>query len=71
MKPSITVETAGKGCSQCHKDLGFEFSFAFQPIVNVREATIFGYEALVRGTEGQGAFSILNQVGADNRYAFD
>lgn len=71
MKPSITVETAGKGCSQCHKDLGFEFSFAFQPIVNVREPTIFGYEALVRGTEGQGAFSILNQVGTDNRYAFD
>ena len=32
---------------------------------------IFAYEALVRGTDGASAGSILARVNDDNRYAFD
>lgn len=44
---------------------------AFQPIVDIRERTVFAYEALVRGTDGAGAGSILARVNEDNRYRFD
>ena len=44
---------------------------AFQPIVDVEAYRVYAYEALVRGTEGQSAYSILSQVTPENRYAFD
>ncbi|RXH55602.1 EAL domain-containing protein [Granulicella sibirica] len=44
---------------------------AFQPIVDVNAEEVFAYEALVRGPEGQSAGSVLGQVTAENRYAFD
>lgn len=59
------------GCGFCYVPLGFEFSFAFQPIVNLTSRTIFGYEALVRGPKGESALSVLSQVNDQNRYAFD
>ena len=39
------------GCRECREGLGldFEFSMAFQPIVDVGKREVFGYEALVRG----------------------
>ncbi|AXS85368.1 EAL domain-containing protein [Marinobacter sp. Arc7-DN-1] len=49
----------------------FSFTFAFQPIVDVLSASVFAYEALVRGPEGQGAMSVLSRVNERNRYAFD
>ena len=61
------------GCEGCRNGAGFEqpFSMAFQPIVDVTGQAICAYEALVRGTEGQGAYSVLSQVADGNRYAFD
>jgi EAL domain-containing protein (putative c-di-GMP-specific phosphodiesterase class I) len=47
------------------------FSMAFQPIVEAGEARVFAYEALVRGTEGQGAFEVLSHLTAANRHHFD
>lgn len=44
---------------------------AYHPIVDVQDQTIWGYEALVRGTHGQSAGQILNQVDDANRYKFD
>ncbi|WP_084603333.1 EAL domain-containing protein [Devosia enhydra] len=44
---------------------------AFQPIVMARSATIWGYEALVRGVNGEGAGAILAAVTEENRYRFD
>lgn len=60
-------------CGQCRMDneLGFAFTFAYQPIVNVRSKTIFAHEALVRGLNGESAFSIMSQVNETNRYTFD
>ena len=60
-------------CKGCHDrpPLDLAFSMAFQPIVDVRDQTVFAYEALVRGLDGSGAGQILSQVNADNRYQFD
>jgi EAL domain-containing protein (putative c-di-GMP-specific phosphodiesterase class I) len=44
---------------------------AFHPIVDVSQGAVWGYEALVRGTEGQGAGQILGMIDESNRYKFD
>tara|TARA_R110000824_G_scaffold50961_3_gene142200 strand:+ start:53382 stop:54071 length:690 start_codon:yes stop_codon:yes gene_type:complete len=44
---------------------------AFQPIVDVSQREIIYYEALVRGPNGESAFSILDQVTDDLLYRFD
>jgi EAL domain-containing protein (putative c-di-GMP-specific phosphodiesterase class I) len=49
----------------------FPFSMAFQPIVDVEARDIFAYEALVRGPNGESAFSVLSHVTEESRYAFD
>ncbi|MEO1986123.1 MAG: EAL domain-containing protein [Martelella sp.] len=51
--------------------LAFDFSMAFQPIIDLRDGAIFAYEALVRGTAGEGAASVLSKVTQNNLYAFD
>lgn len=60
-------------CRQCADTqmLGFDFSFAFQPIVDVRRACVVAYEALVRGPGGEPAHSVLGRLTDDNRYRFD
>ncbi|MDB5641411.1 MAG: rtn, partial [Hyphomicrobiales bacterium] len=60
-------------CVACRdgEPLGFEFQIAFQPIVHLREARVWAYEALVRGAHGEPAFAVLNQVTERNRYKFD
>lgn len=61
-----------KGCSGCQDSkLDFDFSYAFQPIVDLRTRSIFAHEALVRGVNGESAYSVLSRVNDDNRYAFD
>ena len=60
-------------CVGCREDveLPFEFKMAFQPIVDTSNNRVWGYEALVRGVNGESAFSILSQVSEENRYRFD
>lgn len=58
------------GCRQSD-NLPFKFKMAFQPIVDVTAHQVWGYEALVRGENGEPAYSILEQVGEENRYSFD
>jgi EAL domain-containing protein (putative c-di-GMP-specific phosphodiesterase class I) len=60
-------------CNNCAdtNDLEFDFSMAFQPIINCKTNLIYGYEALVRGLNGESAYSIISKVNEDNRYAFD
>lgn len=59
-----------RGC-QSSPPLDFDFNFAFQPIVDISTRQLFAHEALVRGTAGEGALSILERVNDDNRYRFD
>jgi EAL domain-containing protein (putative c-di-GMP-specific phosphodiesterase class I) len=60
-------------CSECRngKSLGFEFSMAFQPIINTETGQVYAYEALARGPEGQGAGWVFQHVNAENLYRFD
>lgn len=67
----ITQTSEAPGCSGCSVPLDFDFTFAFQPIVDVAKGSVYGYEALVRGVDGQSAGEVLSRVNDDNRYAFD
>lgn len=67
----MAVTLPEDGCKQCATPLDFDFTFAFQPIVSLKQQSIWGYEALVRGTQQESAWSILSQVNDENRYAFD
>lgn len=61
------------GCRNCKdaRAIDFDFTMAFQPIIDTRTNRIFAYESLVRGKDGAGAQSILSKVTDDNRYVFD
>ena len=48
-----------------------EATCAFQPIVDVNEKSIFGYEALVRGRNNESAAEILGAVSESERSEFD
>lgn len=60
-------------CSGCRDGTDFEvpMAMAFQPIMDTLTNTPFAYEALVRGSDGSGAASVLSKVTDGNRYAFD
>lgn len=60
-------------CKKCADpgQLDFDFTMAFQPIINSKTKCIYGYEALVRGLNNESAYSIISQVNDDNRYLFD
>jgi EAL domain-containing protein (putative c-di-GMP-specific phosphodiesterase class I) len=60
-------------CNNCRnkKDLDFDFTMAFQPIINCSNQSIYGYEALVRGLNNEPAYSIFSKVNDKNRYLFD
>ncbi len=61
------------GCNRCkdNEELDFDFSYAYQPIVDFHSRTIFAHEALVRGINGESAASVLAKVTDDNLYRFD
>ena len=51
--------------------VGFQFDYAFQPIIDIDRQSIFAHEALVRGPSGESAASVLTKVNDGNRYRFD
>ncbi|AZZ89714.1 EAL domain-containing protein [Hahella sp. KA22] len=60
-------------CSECVHGAGlsFDFSMAFQPIVNLHERNVYAHEALVRGVNNESAGAILGRIDYHNRYRFD
>ncbi len=64
-------EAKDASCKNCKNSLDVEFTFAFQPIINLKDKKIFAYEALVRGLKGEGAMEILSRINDKNRYSFD
>ncbi len=62
-----------RDCEDCGKAerVGFQFDYAYQPIVDMDRKAVFAHEALVRGPAGEGAMSVLSQVDEHNRYRFD
>ncbi len=61
------------GCNVCRdkSQLPFDFTMAFQPIMDLVEERPFAYEALVRGVNGESAATVLGWVDDSNRYRFD
>lgn len=57
-------DTPSVKCQKCkeEQELGFDIVFAYQPIVDLRTRSIYAHEALVRGPNGESAFSVLSQV---------
>lgn len=48
-----------------------DFTFAFQPIVNVIEGSIISFEALVRGVNNESALEVLQRVAEADLHHFD
>jgi len=77
MSPTFPSQAEGTkapaGCEKCKSAQALEFDivFAYQPIVDLATRSIFAHEALVRGPNGESAYSVLSQVTDDNRYSFD
>ncbi|HEX4871300.1 MAG TPA: EAL domain-containing protein, partial [Nevskiaceae bacterium] len=67
------VDAARVDCRQCRdaEALSFDFSMAFQPIVDLDSRQPLAHEALVRGPAGEGADWVFARVNPDNRYRFD
>ena len=72
----ISITPSARPDPRCPGDcagapLGFDFAYAFQPIVDGPARTVWGHEALVRGPQGEPAHTVLDQVSDANRYRFD
>lgn len=52
-------------------EMNFEFSFAFQPIVDARAHDIISFEALVRGPAGEPSDDVFAQVAPHDLHRFD
>ncbi|MAF03357.1 MULTISPECIES: EAL domain-containing protein [unclassified Herbaspirillum] len=66
-------DAARRSCEGCSDDgkLDIEFEYAYQPIVRLSTRAVYAYEALVRGPQGEPAYTVLEQVNDSNRYRFD
>jgi EAL domain-containing protein (putative c-di-GMP-specific phosphodiesterase class I) len=73
MKNDPPAASPRTSCSGCHDGAALDFSFAmaFQPIMDLELGEPYAYEALVRGSNGESAWSVLGRVTEENRYAFD
>ena len=64
--------TACEGCTTAGSvEFAVDITMAFQPIVDIPNQCVWGYEALVRGRNGESAFEVLSHVTPDNKYLFD
>ena len=70
---SLGARPSAAVCQDCStgERLGFQFSFAYQPIVDLSTRSVYAHEALVRGPAGEPAPSVLSRVNEENRYRFD
>jgi len=61
------------GCLECinGKLLDFQFTMAFQPIVDTTTQQIFAHEALVRGINNESASHVFQHINDSNLYRFD
>lgn len=60
-------------CRACSDEnaLDFDFTMAFQPIIDFRRREIFAQEALVRGLNRESAGEIISKTNSENLYKFD
>lgn len=67
------VDYSDMTCRECANgaDLGFDFTMAFQPIIDADSKNVFAYEALARGPSGENTGWVFQKVNDKNRYRFD
>lgn len=65
--------TSPHPCVNCTGDetLDFTVRMAFQPIIDVSTRSVYAYEALVRGENGEGAGQVIGRVTPEQLYRFD
>ncbi|WP_423820540.1 EAL domain-containing protein [Salinisphaera sp. SPP-AMP-43] len=68
---SIMAAPERRTCRICGPDLDFDFTMAFQPLVDLAAGQVYGHEALVRGTNGEGAGEVLSRLTPATVYRFD
>jgi EAL domain-containing protein (putative c-di-GMP-specific phosphodiesterase class I) len=61
---------AGLDCRRI-SGVNFDFSFAFQPIVNANTRQVIAFEALVRGPSGEPSSDVFARVPRTKLYGFD
>jgi EAL domain-containing protein (putative c-di-GMP-specific phosphodiesterase class I) len=71
IQPDVPPEDRACGKCKTAPALDFDIAFAYQPIVDIEARSIYAHEALVRGPNGEGAWSVLSKVTEENRYQFD
>ena len=73
VSPENKPEASPPHCTGCQdgEALDIVFEYAYQPIVRLSTRSVYAYEALVRGPQGEPASSVLAQVNDSNRYRFD
>jgi len=73
VSPDNKPEASPPHCAGCHDGnaLDIAFEYAYQPIVRLSTRSVYAYEALVRGPQGEPASTVLAQVNDSNRYRFD
>ena len=61
------------GCGVCSDEtaLSFDFTMAFQPIIDFEKKEVFAQEALCRGLNGESAGEIIARANSENLYKFD
>ena len=61
------------GCAECAGGAGldFDFTMAFQPIVNTTNQQVYSHEVLVRGINNESAGQVFEFVNDTNLYRFD
>ena len=69
----LITNTERAGCFACQDEtsLDFDFTMAFQPIVDIENKTVYAQEALARGLNGEPAGQIIERVNQENMYNFD
>ncbi|QPG05784.1 EAL domain-containing protein [Salinimonas marina] len=60
-------------CEGCRNGeaLPFDFTMAFQPLVDLERRIVFAYEGLVRGLSNEPAYTVIEKVKAEHIYRFD
>lgn len=55
----------------CQRLVGSDINFAFQTIIDASEQEVVGFEALVRGIDGEPAATVISRISHDQRFDFD
>jgi EAL domain-containing protein (putative c-di-GMP-specific phosphodiesterase class I) len=71
IQPDVPAEAPACGKCRTAAALDFDLAFAYQPIVDLATRSVYAHEALVRGPNGEGAWTVLSRVTDENRYQFD